>query len=164
MSPGPLHCRRRSTFACGRFVAAFFPVLLGGCAATPTADSLRHGLVVDLRIGSGVAPATLPRVARVLHTDTATPLSLWLFAADAGSATPRPGVTVELDVLDAAGTPTQAAVVQPSRLRTDARGYAAPVTFLASHSGEFVVRATYHDAGRAVSAYSVRVRARTPTP
>jgi hypothetical protein len=134
--------------------------LLVGCSAAPRMESLRRGLAVDLRIGSGIAPARAPRASAVLRTDTVTPLSLWLLVTDTRSATPRPGITIELDVLDTSGAATRDAVVQPTRLRTDARGYAAPVTFLAAHAGEFVVRATYRDADLVVSAYSVRVVAR----
>ena len=134
--------------------------LLAGCSAAPRPDSPQRGLAVDLRIGSGIAPPRAPRAAAILRTDTVTPLSLWLLVTDTGSATPRPSITIELDVLDTSGAATRDAVVQPTRLRTDARGYAAPATFLATRAGEFVVRATCRDADFAVSAYSVRVVAR----
>lgn len=145
-------------------VLLIMAALLGGCAAMPTAHSVRRGATIDLSIGSGSAPARPAPLSRPLRTDTATPLSLWLLATHAGSALPRAGITIELDVVDARGAPTRDALVQPVRLHTDARGYAAPVTFLAARAGEFIVRAAFSDGDRIVHAYSVRVQAREPTP
>lgn len=136
--------------------------LLGACAVVPATHSVQRGATVDLSIGTGNAPARPAIPSQPLHTDTATPLSLWLLASDAASAAPCAGITLELDVVDARGTVTRDAVIEPARLRTDVRGYAAPVTFLAASAGVFVVRATYRDGDRIVDVYSVRVQANEP--
>lgn len=134
-----------------------FAACLSGCAATPPRDSQRHGLDVDVTIGAGIAPVRAPRAIPPLRTHTATPLSLWLFAAAAEPRRPRAGIAIELDVLDGAGVVTSDAVVQPTRLRTDEHGYAAPLTFLATRAGEYVVRATFRDGDHVACAYSARV-------
>ncbi|MBL8297403.1 MAG: hypothetical protein JNN30_03545 [Rhodanobacteraceae bacterium] len=156
-SPPPCAEARPLLWRCSRLAAAAAALLLGGCVCTPVSIALQRGLAVDLRLGSGLLPAGPGRELPVLRADTATPLSLWMFAADAGTTTPHAGLAIELEVLDLRGATAQHAVVQPVRLRTDTQGYAAPVTFLAAQAGEFVVRATYRDAERVVSAYSMRI-------
>lgn len=145
-----------------RTAIVIMATLLSGCVVVPATYSVRRGVTIDLSIGGGDAPARAVRAARPLRTDTETPLSLWLLTTDAASAAPRAGITLELDVVDARGTATRDAVIEPTQLRTDAHGHAAPVTFLAARAGVFVVRATYRDGDRVVDAYSVRVHAREP--
>lgn len=121
---------------------------------------MHHDPALTLTIGTGTRP-TRTTVPKTVQTSTTTPVSLWLFAA---SPTPalRSGIEVELVVVDASGRPTAAAVVQPSRLRTDNDGVAAPITFLAAQPGEYFVRATWLDGTRAVEAYGPRLRALAP--
>ncbi len=131
----------------------------GGCSPAPPAVAVRQDSALTILIGGGARPARAPQPPASLRVTTVTPLSLWLFGA---APAPRAGLEIELIVVDADGRPTTNAVVQPRRLRTDASGFAAPITFLAAEAGEYLVRARIADGPRTIEAHSPRLIASPP--
>ena len=138
-----------------RRAAGLTLLALAAGACTPNAAHTLGTAPLRVQMAQSAAGRCPLPPPRRIDATTASPVALCL-RADAAAGIGA-GLWLQLDVLDADGGIARDAVVQPRRLRTDAQGYAPPITFLAAGAGDYVVRARHVAGSEATLGYSPRL-------